>query len=140
MEQINQLDKWLFFRFGGRSFIIRKSELKENSAFFSYMYNNPSKTMENPIPDKWHVTSIILFIASLLSMLGALSLVRAVSKMNNSFNENMWMFFLFTPIPITSVVFGFILKAKGYKHKKNIIVGIIMTFLLCIYGSFAFMF
>lgn len=138
IERIQQLDKWLFFQFGGRSFILRKNGLKENSAFFSYMYKNPSKTIENTIPDKWRITSIILFIASLLSILGALFLVGVVSNINNLFVENMWLFFLLTPIPIASIVFGFILKSKGYKYKKNIIAGIIMTFFLCIYGSFAF--
>ena len=48
--------------------------------------------------------------------------------------------FLFLPIPIASIVFGFYLKKKGYKYKKNVIVGVIMAVLLCIYGSFAFVF
>ena len=52
----------------------------------------------------------------------------------------MWVFFLFLPIPIASIVSGFYLKKKGYKYKKNIIVGFIMAALLCIYGSFSFIF
>ena len=52
----------------------------------------------------------------------------------------MWIFFLFLPVPIASIVFGFYLKKKGYKYKKNVIVGIIMAALLCIYGSFTFIF
>ncbi|MBQ8896890.1 MAG: hypothetical protein IJY86_00250 [Clostridia bacterium] len=140
IEQIQQFGKWLFLQFGGQSFIIRKSDLKENSAFYSYMYKNPAKTVDAPIPNKWRITSILLFVASLLSIMGALALVGAVSNANGLFVENMWLFFLLTPIPITSIVFGFVLKSKGYKYKKNIIVGFIMTFLLCIYGSFTFMF
>ena len=54
--------------------------------------------------------------------------------------ENMWVFFLFLPVPFASIVFGFYLKKKGYKYKKNVIVGIIMAALLCIYGSFTFIF
>lgn len=140
IEQINQLSKWLLFKFGGQSFIVRKSDLKENSAFYSFMYQNPAKITETIIPNKWQVISVILFVASLLSILGALTLVSVVSNVNNLFIENMWLFFLMTPIPVTSTIFGFILKAKGYKYKKNIIVGIIMTFFLCIYGSFTFIF
>ena len=138
IEQIQQFGKWLFLQFGGQSFMIRKSDLKENSAFYSYMYKNPSKTVDEPILNKWRVTSILLFIASLLSILGALAL--AGTRSNGLFVENMWAFFLLTPIPIASIIFGFILKSKGYKYKKNIIVGLIMTFLLCIYGSFVFIF
>lgn len=140
IEQIQQFNKWLFLQFGGQLFIIRKSDLKENSAFYSFMYKNPSKIIEPPISNKWRTISIILFVASLFSIMGALALVGAVSNANGLFVENMWVFFLLTPIPITSIIFGFVLKSKGYKYKKNIIVGFIMTFFLCIYGSFTFMF
>lgn len=140
VEQIQQLGKWLFLQFGGQSFIIRKSDLKENSAFYSFVYKNTLKIMEPPISNKWRTASIILFVASLLSIMGALVLVGAVSNANGLFVENMWLFFLLTPIPITSIIFGFVLKSKGYKYKKNIVVGFIMTLFLCIYGSFTFMF
>ncbi|MBR2902707.1 MAG: helix-turn-helix transcriptional regulator [Clostridia bacterium] len=140
IEQIQQFGRWLFLQFDGQLFIIRKSDLKENSAFYSYMYKNPSKIVENPIPNKWRTVSIILFVASLLSVMGAIALVGAVSNANGLFVENMWLFFLLTPIPITSIIFGFVLKSKGYRYKKNIIVGFIMTFVLCIYGSFIFVF
>lgn len=140
IEQIQQFGKWLFLQFGGQSFIIRKSDLKENSAFYSYMYKNPSKIIEPPVSNKWRTISTTLFVASLLSIMGALALVGAVSNANGLFVENMWLFFLLTPIPITSIIFGFVLKSKGYKYKKNIIVGFIMTFFLCIYGLFTFMF
>ena len=78
IEQIQQFGKWLFLQFGGQSFIIRKSDLKENSAFYSYMYKNPSKIIEPPVSNKWRTISIILFVASLLSIMGALALVGAV--------------------------------------------------------------
>lgn len=138
IDQLQQFGKWIFLQSGGQSFIIRKNELKENSAIYSYMYKNPSKTVENITTNKWRVISIILFIASLLSIFGALVLVGAVSSKNGTFDENMWLFFLLTPIPIASIVLGFILKSKGYRHKKNLIVGIIMTAVLCIYGAFSF--
>lgn len=141
IEQMYTLGKWLFFQFGGQSFIVRKSELKGNSFFYSYIYKNPAKTIEQTAPGKWRILSIILFVASLLSILGALALSGVISSVNNLFLvENMWLFFLLTPIPIASAVLGFVLKAKGYKYKKNIILGIIMTVLLCIYGSFTFIF
>lgn len=140
IEQIQQFGKWLFLQFGGQSFIIRKSDLKENSAFYSYMYKNPSRITEKTMDNKWKVLSVILFVASLLSIYGALGLVTMVSSKNHLFVENMWLFFLLTPIPIASIVLGFVLKLKNYKYKKNIIVGIIMVALLCIYGSFSFIF
>lgn len=140
IEQIQQFGDWLFLCFGGQSFLVRRSDLKENSAFYSYMYNNPSKTVEAAVQNKWRIISNILFVASILSIMGALALVNAFSSANGLSVENMWLFFLMTPIPIASIVFGCILKSKGYRYKKNIIVGVIMTILLCLYGSFAFIF
>lgn len=140
IEQIQQLDKWLLLQFGGQLFIIRKSELKENSAFYSYMYRNPSKVTEKITHNRWKVISIIFFVASLLSLFIAMGLVLVMVMVNTLFIENMWVFFLVTPIPVSSIILGFVLKAKKQKYLKNIFVGIIMTALLCIYGSFSFIF
>ena len=140
IERIEKLDKWLFLQFGGQLFIIRTNDLKENSAFFSHIDKNSTKFVKKTPSNVWRTISIILFVTSILSIFGALSSVMSASNANNMFEENMWLFFLFTPIPISSIIFGIILKSKGYKYKKNIIVGIIMTVLLCIYGSFTFMF
>ncbi len=140
IEQIYTLGNWLFFQIGGQLFVVRRSDLKENSAFFFFMYTNPTKVLRNVTSDKWRVISIILFVASLLSIWAALVIVGVVSSVNNLFVENTWLFFLLTPIPIASIVYGFVLKAKNYPYKKNVIAGIIMTFFLCVYGSFAFIF
>ena len=140
IEQIMQCGKWLLLQFGGQSFVIRKSELKDNSVFYSYMYRNPMKTIDKPVPNGWRVAADALFAASLLSIFAALGLVKIVSDVNNLFIENMWLFFLLTPIPLASTVLGFVLKSKGYKYKKNVIAGIIMSVSLCIYGSFSFVF
>ena len=134
------MDEWLLMQIGGQSFILRKSELKDNSAFYAYMHQNPAKTGELPVSNRFRLISNLLFAASLLSVLGAVALVSEVSAYNGLFAENMWLFYLFAPLPIASVVVGFMLKNKGYKYKKNIIAGIIVTLILCIYGSFTFIF
>lgn len=140
MEQRQLFGKWLILQIDGYLFVMRRSELKENSVLYSYISEKPSKTTEKMTPNKWKVLSVVLFVASLLSMLAGMILVGVVSNANKLFAENMWLFFSLTPVPIASVVFGFRAKAKGYKCKKNIIAGIIMTALLCLYGSFAFLF
>ncbi|MEE1061296.1 MAG: hypothetical protein UH080_05670, partial [Ruminococcus sp.] len=40
IQQIQKLDKWLLLQFGGQSFILRESDLKENSVFYSYIDKN----------------------------------------------------------------------------------------------------
>ena len=109
--------------------------------FYSYYKWNPNKVDESLIKNKWSAISTVLIIFSILSIPGALIGIAILSGINNLFTENMWIFFLFTPIPIASIVIGSYLKSKGiYKYQKNIVVGIIMTALLCIYGSFSFIF
>lgn len=137
IEQIQLLGNWFFLQFEGQLFIIRKRDLIENSAFYSWIYKNPSKTVDIH-SSKWRNTSTLLFVASLLSPLIATVLDGAISEITGLFSNNMWVFFLLTPIPISSIIFGFVLKSKGYKYKKNIIVGLIITLILCVYGSFIF--
>ncbi|MBQ8203516.1 MAG: helix-turn-helix transcriptional regulator [Clostridia bacterium] len=133
-------DKWILLEFSGQSFIIPRANLKKNTAFFNYI-SSPKFNYSDPMKDAyWKLGSTILFVASLLSLVIGLALVSHVSEANHLFTENTWLFFLVTPIPIASIVFGFILKAKGHKYKKNIITGIIILILLCIYGSFSFIF
>lgn len=140
IEQVRQAGRFILLQFGGQLYIIRKSELKENSFFYAYMYKNPEKVVEKTAPGRWKTTSVILFVFSLFSILGALVTVNIVSGINGMFTENMWIFYLWVPVPLASTVYGFVMSSKGYSFKKNIIAGLIMIALLCIYGSFTFMF
>lgn len=140
IEKVQQTEKWIFLQITGQVFIVRKSDLSDNSAFYSYMFNNPIKIAETPARGKWKISSDVLFAASILSLFGAMSLDSSIFAATNSLNDYKWIFFLFTPIPIASVVLGFILKSKGYKYKKNIVVGVVIAFSLCVFGSFTFTF
>lgn len=140
IEQIQAAGKFIFIIFGGQKFVIKKSELKDNSFFYSYMYQYPTKPLQQPNRNKWRVLSNILFTASILSLLVGVITVAFTANADNMFFKNMWIMYLFTPIPLSSIVLGFVLKSKGYKYTKNIVAGVIMTAILCIYGSFAFTF
>lgn len=140
IEEIRQYGDWLCIKIASRVGFIRKSQLQPNAILFSYMYQNPGKVKEKRVLDRWWFGSMALFIGSLLSVFAAISLVGTVSMRKGGFIEHMWLFFLLTPIPVASTIFGLILKKKGRKYKKNLIAGIIMTLVLCIYGSFSFVF
>jgi hypothetical protein len=89
---------------------------------------------------------LIVFILSLVSIYVALVIVvisiglSPLPEFPLVMVEHMWKFFLITPIPLVSVVLGFIYLKKGYKCLKNIIAGVIMTALLCIFGLFTSIF
>ena len=44
----------------------------------------------------------------------------------NVMMEYMWMFLLFLPIPLASIVLGIVFGKKGYKCKRHIIGGVIV--------------
>ncbi|NLW78694.1 MAG: hypothetical protein GXY32_04700 [Ruminococcaceae bacterium] len=83
---------------------------------------------------------LLLFILSFFTLYLALALAATSTSNTNTMVENMWMFFLPLPIPLASLILGIIYKRKGYKATKNIVVGIIFTVLLVLYGSFSFVF
>ena len=121
-----------------QAYIIKKKELTQDTCIFSKLN---VKTPEEKIKKtSYSVVSLILFIATLLTIFMAMFSMGILSSVNHLTTENMWVFFLFTPISAGSVVFGFFLKAKGYRYLKNIIAGFIMTTFLCLYGCFFFIF
>ena len=140
IEKIQSFGNYLILQIAGQSYIIKKDALIPESAFITFCNNTPNKVEAKKPKDKLKIVSILLFVLSICTILGALIGVAILSEINQAMTENMWVFFLFLPVPIASIVFGFYLKKKGYKYKKNVIVGIIVSALLCIYGSFTFIF
>ena len=140
IEKIHSFGNYLVLQIAGQSYIIKKDVLIPESTFITFCNNAPNKVEAKKPKDKLKIISILLFVLSICTIWGALIGVAILSGINQAMTENMWIFFLFLPVPIASIVFGFYLKKKGYKYKKNVIVGIIMAALLCIYGSFTFIF
>jgi len=140
IEKIQSFEHYLIMQVSGHSYIIKKDALISDSAFITFCEEFPDKVEVKKPKDSLKIISILLFVLSICTIWGALLGVAVLSEVNQAMTENMWVFFLFLPIPLASVVFGFYLKKKGYKYKKNVIVGFIMAALLCIYGSFSFIF
>lgn len=138
IEFMQHVGRFLCICVSNQLYYLRKSDLAESSFFYFYLYQHPNKARKALNSDKWQIASRILFTASLCTLLVGIPFIATLSSAE-SYIPNMWILYLLTPIPIASIVFGGVLKKKEYKYKKNIIVGIIMTILLCIYGSFAFM-
>ena len=140
VEKIQSLGKYLMLRVSGQGYIIKKDALPPDSSFFKLVNRKSNKGEEKRLPIIFRILSILLFVLSICTIIGALISVAVVSGIKHSTFEDMWLFFLFLPIPIASIIFGFCLKKKGYKCTKNVIVGFIMASFLCIYGSFSFIF
>lgn len=136
IEFIQNIGRFLCICLSGQLYYLRKSDLSENSFFYAYLYQNPNKMRKSPVPDKWKIISNLLFAASLCA---PIAIGPLVGLFGEDFERDMWILYLLTPIPIASIVYGCVWKAKGRNCKKNIIVGIIVLVLLCIFGSFTFL-
>ena len=103
------------------------------------------QTLQNPqdpdskIPARsskkeWKVGSILLFIFSIFSVPLAFVTLGFAARNTDIFEEYYWIFFIYMLIPIGSIAYGILLKRKGYGGKKNVIIGGLMTPMLCLFG------
>ena len=135
VKKVSFTDKYVIMQVKNELLSIKRELLPENSYVYTLL---KLATAKNPlrVKTKWHLLSIILFVSSIFSIILAMFSVAVAGTINGKDVQNMWLFFLYLPIPIASIVFYSLLKRKGIVFKKNLIVGIIMSVLLCIYGSF----
>lgn len=132
--------EFLLFQVNGQLFYIRKADLREDTVLFGLFNKTAKIQLSDPKTKKCNVVSWILFFGSLISIYFAMGAVIALSEFNGEFVENTWVFFLFLPITIGSVIFGLKARSKNCKTTKNIVVGIIMSMILFIYGMFCVFF
>ncbi len=140
IERIKLFGNYLILQIVGQNYILKKDDLIADSVFFTICNCDSNKVERKKSRGILKTLSIFLFVLSICTILGALICIAILCEIEQMLIEKMWVFFLFVPVPISSIVFGFYLKKKGYKYKKNVIVGFIMSGVLCLYGSFAFIF
>lgn len=138
IEKITASDGFIIISTGTQSFLLKEKELLPDSAFFIFMKNNPLIAVYRNATDGYTLLSLLLFITTLLTPFAAIFIISLITAINENIVRNLWIFFAMLPIPIGSVIFGFILKNKKYRYKKNIAAGCIIAVFLCIYGSFTF--
>lgn len=126
---VKDLGEYIVFSYEGQWFIIRKSQLSDTSILNRIFLFSQVGSSDNS-GTKHKIVSILFVIISIVSFFVGLVLCIINALSNSEFNDNMWMMLLFLPVPISSFVYGLFLKAKGYKYKKNIVVGLIVSFLI----------
>ncbi len=130
----------LIVQVGGGSYFMRKADLDTQSVFLLHREKQAQKTVFMKLTGWRGTLSVVLMVASICTIWLSGITLTLVHQPYHTVPENMWVFFLFVPIPIASIAFGAYLKGKGLKHKKNTVTGIIMAIMLCVYGSFTFIF
>ncbi len=137
IDFITDLGKWISIQLGGQAFLVRKSELIDNSFFLTYIFRKKSNFSYKPFSRKWETVSRFLLLCSFISFF---ALPAIVYNLTDFSVEDSWIYFLLLPVAFASIIFGILMKKKGYNYNKNIIAGIIMSIVVIIFGSFSFVF
>lgn len=87
------------------------------------------------------VIKILLVTLSIFSLIGGLYTVgmyNELNEINNSnFAQSAWLFWLWLPLPILSLIISYIIQKHKISCSKNIIVSLITCILLIILGCFS---
>lgn len=145
VKKVINAEKCILVCYGNTVVPIEKNQSEINYDLILKLLNVPSNNKGASQNKRLKALLLATFILSLLSVCMAL-IVTAISVSFSplpdypyNMPEYMWIFFVFMPLPLASVILGIIFQAKNYKCKKNIIAGIIMCAVLAIFGSFTFM-
>lgn len=140
IKKIIVYDNYIFVVTSPFLLFLRKNELQPDGFFMRYVEETSKTKISTKKATAYRTVSVILFILSLLSLhLAMISLSLLFERTGDILNpiemfNNLWIFFAFIPIPLSSIIFGIFLKKKKLKYAKNIVIGVIMTFLLTIFG------
>lgn len=140
IKKFHHTKQLLILQTGDTFHVLPNDALSEGSPLHTELKTNPSKKAPGPNIIIWKTVSVILVVASLAAAFGAVVAVSTWSSSALLDLQNMWIFFLFLPVPAASIVFGAISKRKGYPQRKNIVIGIIVAVWLFSFGCFSFIF
>ena len=140
IEKIDEIGAFLVVQHRGQAYIFDKTAFVVNSRLLDYCAKHPAKVKAKGTKEPIDIAATVLFALSIASLFLGGICVAIMSSVNFLVTDNMWVFFLFTPLTIASIILGVYLKQRGKKYKKNLIAGIVLSVILCLYGSFPFIF
>ena len=139
VKLLKQDSKYIYINFNGLYSVIDIDTCDNKEGLFKLFSLSKVERGESKRVKTILLISFIISIASILFALMVVALSVQSSPLPDFpliMVEHMWKFLLVIPIPLVSIILGIVFMKKGYKCKKNIIVGIIMVALLSLYGSF----
>lgn len=137
-----QDERYIYLFDPNRIVVIDKSTCEEIDKLESLL-GLKKQDINNKKTENLLLGAFLLSLASIFIALIIVSILVGTSPTPDfplAMPEYMWSFFLAVPIPVLSAVLGVVYLRKGFKCKKNIIGGIIVAAILCIYGSFTWIF
>ena len=109
---------------------------------FRLLFARGEKREKKHNPNLIKLVLLVLFVATIASLWGALYSVSLVNTLipqyGFNFTKNLWVFWCWLPVPISSIILGKKYKKEGFKCTKNIVAGYIIAVFLFMYGAFVF--
>ncbi len=142
VEEVTETEKHLLIQLQNRLYILNKADVPAYAELTVRLRQNPKhREMASRPMRRWKSLGTLAFVLSCVSLPVGFFLSGIIASITGAeLYAHMWIIFLFLPIPLGSLVLGVLLKKRGLKYKKNLIIGIIMSLLLIVYGSFAALF
>lgn len=135
IEKVKYRKNYISFKFNGQLFFAKRNTLMSESHFQSVTLEKSASNQGKSKKILISIFSIILVLLSLASILIANDIENLLYSKNHATFSNNWVFFPVALIPASSVAFGIVLLIKKRKNGiKNIVVGIIMSIILCLFG------
>jgi transcriptional regulator with XRE-family HTH domain len=117
-----------------RSFILRKADLAPDSILHQIL---PAKINPKTKPLKDRLRGRGLLILLLLSIASVIAATAVASELDLA-DTHSWVFYFFLPIPLASIVLGFLFRKKSPDAVATIITGFVTALILALVGSFCF--
>lgn len=134
-------ERYIYFAARGLLFIVDKKMVDGNIDKIYQFFNKKIDNKNNGPKEKTKKTLLITFlILPIISLFAAIITVfalketTAIPEFNEIICEFAWVFFVFLPIPIASIVLGRVLHAKSFNGNNTFIVGIVMSVILIFCG------
>ena len=128
------IDDFLTFPYQNRLYALPMSLLKEHQLLISAILKKESLPPKNTKLTPLRITANVLLVVTILSIFLGIFIAVNIATILELSIPPLWILFFFLPISISTIILGIICKRKGYRYRAHIIVGIIFTFLLTIYG------
>lgn len=128
------VEDFLIFAYQNRLYALPMSLLKEHQLLISAILKKESLPPKKTKPTPLSITANVLLVATILSIFLGLFIAVNIATILELSIPPLWILFFFLPISISTIILGIICRKKGYRYRAHIIVGIIFTFLLTVYG------
>ena len=138
IDKIYYIGEYVAVSYRNILYLLKKSEISENSKIYTLLPRDTSLSPEAFAARRYTSISIYLILLSIASILGGLWITAIISD-GKAFIDYTWIFYLFTPIPLSLIGYGIYLIKKKHAGILSIIIGVIVCLMLVLYGSFCFL-